>query len=165
MLSFRKRPEPREKKSSTLVSSCRPKSGKKKKPLGQSDRWLCNRLKSAHCALALNDVLNRADLRCADSTAYGRQQRRQPDFFSFCSDGTIDLWSCRRNLPRAAATERLERARALTPVSFSSSPASPSSSLSSCVPGYRALPSWISSPRSTSPSVLSRVPPDYPSCR
>jgi hypothetical protein len=82
-----------------------------------------------------------------------------------CGDGTIDLWSCRRNLPRAAATERLERARALTPVSFSSSPASPSSSFSSCVPGHRALPSWISSPRSTSPSVLSRVPPGYPSCR
>lgn len=66
---------------------------------------------------------------------------------------SIDLWSCRRNLPRAAVSERPGRARALAPVSFSSSRASASSSPSSCAPGYRALPSWISSLRSTSRSV------------
>jgi hypothetical protein len=46
---------------------------KKEKAFAQSHRSVSNRLKFAHCALALSDVLNRAVLRCADSTAYGRQ--------------------------------------------------------------------------------------------
>jgi hypothetical protein len=67
-----------------------------------------------------------------------------------------DFRSCGQNLPRPAATEPPERARALAPVSFSSSRASPSSSPSSCAPGHRALPSLISRPHSTSPSVQSK---------
>jgi|SRR5450830_1304738 len=49
---------------------------------------------------------------------------------------SIDLRSCRRNFLRSAS-ELSERARALAPASLPR--------FSSCAPGHRVLPSWISS--------------------